>query len=325
MLDKQIYLHIGLPKCASTSIQFALYSCENMDFGGLQPIHKVGKFWLSDDLTDLFDCELRFNVCEVEKSRNILMEYIKKSNKTKIAFSSENISLRFLPWDVPTWHKLHFICQSLPAKSCYLFVYKSPYKMLVSLYKEWVLLGYAASFEVFCNEIYKLRQFSFFNDILLGNFLNKFDSIFPVEVLTIAYADTSSFEFDLSQFFGEKIILPSKAKNVSITNEECEWVVNFNRKHNDYNGFFDMLELHRIDRDWEDSRKYANARKRRIRKIFSAEMAKYAKLQNVEYKIPDFIAEIITADLAKLQCTNDNRINGAKIGEYLTEIASMVK
>ncbi len=322
-MNKEVYMHIGLPKCASTSIQYSLYSCKDMDFGGLLPIRESGKFWANDDLAELFDCELRFSACNIEKSRDTIMRYIQESNKTKIVFSSENITLRFLPWDLPTWHKLRFLRSISPDDTLYLFAYRNPYRILVSLYKEMVLLGYPGSFEVFCTEVYKLRQISFFDDILLDSFLGKFDSLLPPERLVVVYSDSDFFEQDLSRFFGERITLPDEARNVSMTNEECEMVVNFNRKNNDYNLLFDSLELHRINRDWEDNQRYSNARKRRIRKAVAAEMIKHVKPEKVIYRIPPYIAEEMVTRLSGLLGRDDHRINKPMIERYLSEIDSM--
>jgi len=314
---------MGLPKCASTSLQCALHACEQIDFGGLLPVSEAGKFWQTNALSDLFDCELRFNAYNLDKSLTVMNEYVQNSSKSKIVFSSENISLRFLPWDVPTWHKLHFVRSLFPATTRYLFVYKSPHKMLISLYKEWVLLGYASSFAVFCMELFKLRQFSFFNDILLGSFLRAFDSILPRESLTIVYADNSSFESDASQFFGDKITLPKQAKNVSISDDECRSVVDFNLRQNDYNGFFDLLELHRINRDWEDQQKYSNARKRKIRKLIGSLLAQYTTPLNDAFKLPHVVADVIGKDLVTLQAAHDPRINGQKLEAYIAEMTSL--
>jgi len=323
-MKKQVYLHVGLPKCASTSIQYALYSCGNMDFGGLLPVREAGTFWRDSALAELFDCELRFNASDIERHKDIILDYVSKSCGRKIVFSSENISLRFLSWDLPTWHKLRFIKDIMPDHTHYLFVYRSPYRVLVSLYKEMVLLGFHESFHVFCDEIFRLRQFSFFNDVLLGNFLDSFDRIFPKSALTVIYADSDSFEEDLSRFFDENVSLPDEPANVSITNEECEVIVEFNRKNNDYNIMFDMLELHRIDRNWNDERKYSNARKRRIRKAVSSELIKYAKSgEDVVYRLPRYVAGAVIKSLRGLLERRDSRVRKRMIEKYIEEMELM--
>ncbi len=323
MKNSQVYVHVGLPKCASTSIQYALYSTEGIDFGGLLPVKESKRFWANRDLADLFDCELRFRAYDTERGQEVIRRYIETSEKTRIVFSSENISLRFLPWDLPTWHKLLFLRSILPSDTLYLFVYRSPYRLLVSLYKEMVLLGYPESFRTFCTEVYKMRDISFFDDLCLNGFLNKFDRIFPPERLSVVYLEADSFEHDLSRFFGLRITLPTEARNVSITNEECEMVVDFNRRSNDYNLLLDVLELHRIDRGWEEERRYSTARKRRIRKAVAAEMVRCVKPEKVVYRVPVYVAEELISRLSELLGRADQRIREPLIKRYIEEIGSM--
>jgi len=297
-MNKKIYFHIGLPKCASTTIQNTLSKSENIDYVGFIP-EKKGLFWEDKEFAVLFDRVLRFSCDNVDYWKKKVHSYIEQSDKDIIVFSSESVTLRFLPWDLPTHIKLKFIKEVFPKETEFIYVVKDPLLMLKSIYKEWVLMGYRKEFSLFANELYEFKDISMFNDILLGHFLNNYQEIFLIDKLNLVYLDSSILS-NISEIIGTELE-KEEDKNVSIDDIDIEIIRGYNTKISDYDSFFDTVELHRAFFDMESKEDmYQLARKRLLRKDLPRSIKLYSnKSQN--YLISDNIKQFINEDIISIE------------------------
>lgn len=316
--DRRIVVHIGLVKCASTSIQNTLSKCSGIDYVGFVPDMTNGKFYADDEMRKLFDRELRFSCTRVNDFKKVVNDYIEKSNSKTVVFSSENITLRFLSWDLPTALKLQYLKQIFPEHTEFIYIYKSPVNLLSSLYKEHVMLGYKNIFEDFYKEAYLYKDISFFKDICLGHFLELFRDIFGLDNLHLIFMDREDLFSRLSNILDVEIQEQDKNLNPSLCNEEIEIVREINQTNGDFSSFFDRIELHRAYQELEDDNKYILARKRLMRKSAAKELVKYKKVENIVYEIKDEnILKYIETDLHRaLKISSQDKF----ILEYIGEI-----
>lgn len=275
MRDKPVYFHLGPPKCASTSVQAALAQVQNVNYAGFCYDQEGKRYWKSEGLAWLFDRELRFSCTQEKRSRDIIADFIAASSYPAF-FSSENVTLRFLPWDLPTPHKLKFIRSVFPQQTQFIYVYKNPLALLRSVYKEWLLLGYREGFARFCRELYTFSDISLFGDICLGRFLTHFDQHIGLERLHLLYLDKEDIWARLARIIGRELGGRGQRLNVSVSDSEAAVIREMNGRTGDIDAFFDSIEFHRAYFDLRDeARKYSTARKRVSRRAASRQLSAY--------------------------------------------------
>ena len=282
-MEKNVILHLGLPKCGSTSLQTDFSMNEQIDYFGFNPEKNTKSFYRDHTIAEFFDKTARYTC----KNYSYYKQYIKKliitSKEKNIVFSSENLSLRFLSWDLPTNIKLDYIKKIFPPETKYLVLYRNPLNLLKSLYKEWLLLGYEKNYKEFVEEIYRYRDISFFNDICLGSFINLFSEYFNLDNLKLVFVDSKS------QIDGLNNIIRSDfrklKKNVSIKDIEAQIIYEQNQYNKDFCSMFDRIEMHRTFFNIENEYKYMNARKRKARIDSVKTIIKYFNYNDDFFKI----------------------------------------
>ena len=293
MTKKKVFLHIGLPKCASTSLQHSLSKCKEIDYVGLLRETKNKKLWKNYKFSTLFDKVLRFSCKDELFWKKIINSYIEKSNKSTIFFSSENITLRFLPWDLPLHIKLSFVKKIFPKDTQFIYLTKNTNDMLLSTYKDWVLNGYGKKFDLFCNELYLYRDISCFNDMLQGYFLKVFSEKFDLGKLNIINLDNKDIISSVEKILNLNLKKMNSHLNKSVTKKEIDIIRQFNLNNNDSDSFFDAIELHRAYPELKDENiKYALARKRRLRKsnrVLSSSIPNNSNNYTLSYEIKKYL------------------------------------
>ena len=163
-------VHIGFPKCASTSIQ-QQFVHSNAVFLGCKPKNPPGEFYDSN-IGSFFEGIFRFGTDRQFKEKAPeIRDYLAKQNRiysNRLVLSNENICFRLTPWDLPTDIKLHRLGQLLPSGTTILVCYREIRAFLVSLYKNHVSFGYTESFEHFLIELITLKDYGWFLDLDLG-------------------------------------------------------------------------------------------------------------------------------------------------------------
>lgn len=317
MSEKKLYLHLGLPKCASTSLQSLFYNSDKISYGGFCPEpQQNGLFWKNKESAWLFDYNLRFFCSEEERSKKVIEDFLGFATKKVCLLSSENISLRFLPWDLPTETKLTFLKKILP-KTKLFFVYRNPLKTLVSLYKEQVLMGYSKSYEQFIEEQLLYKDLSYLSDILLNKTIQRIESVFDKESMRVFFLEDPELTNKISTYLGTPLATTNDRKNTSITDHQATSIAQKNRYSS--RSWFDCIENHRALPNTERQEvKFSLARRRKKLKEgtdrFSFKKAKSHYLKNTAVK------RLIENDLTKALETPSMKAHQPFIREYLDEI-----
>ncbi|MEA3352860.1 MAG: sulfotransferase domain-containing protein [Campylobacterota bacterium] len=275
-MKKEIFIHLGLPKCASTTIQTVLSQSEDIEYIGFIPDGFEGKYFKDDNMSELFDNNLRFCLDNPSFYKKLICDHIEKSTKNTIVFSSENLTLRWLSWDLPTYTKLEYLKKIFPKDSKFIYVYRNPEDLLLSLYKEELLIGYDKEFNEYVNELYLFRKISYFNDLLLGRFLNNFYDVFPNNSLNIVYLEEENIIEQIGKILKTDFKKCKVKSNISISDDVIDYLIQYNKTTYDFKSNFDQIEMHRSFPSLEnDNIKYGLSKKRNYRKSIIKDYISY--------------------------------------------------
>ncbi|MBX2833450.1 MAG: hypothetical protein KTR28_00605 [Micavibrio sp.] len=173
-------IHLGYPRCGSTSFQQALAQCNGGHFVGCNPKNKPGEYF-DAEIGDFFESTFRFGknaYFNAEKAR--IKNYL--SSLSNPILSYEMLSLRITPFDLPTDIKLERLAQIVPDTTpvTLIIIYRPVRELILSLYKAYLHLGYTGLLDEFLSEICILKDFGALSDLdlelmhetLISNFKN---------------------------------------------------------------------------------------------------------------------------------------------------------
>ena len=90
-------------------------------------------------------------------------------------------------------------------------------------------------------------------------------------------------------------------KNISITNSQTKFIQQANKSLNDFDSFYDSIELHRaFSNITSDNQKYSLSRKRLIRKDMSKTITNYIN-QDIQFKLPNKFNNLFLNEIGKAQ------------------------
>ena len=189
----KIYIHIGLPKAYSTSIQHFLSLNEGSTYRyiGFRPEKNINNWYDDKEISTILNKDLRFTNNSNFKSRvKIIKEYFRKiiseckSENKDLWISSETLSTKFILQDIDSAEKILRLQEIFDEKLNFVIVFRDLFDLSKSIYKEYVKNGYSFSFSSFCDETYYFRESNFLYDIIpefnlenLKNNIRKKDNI----------------------------------------------------------------------------------------------------------------------------------------------------
>lgn len=170
-IEKTKLLHIGYPKCMSTTLQRDFFAKHpEIDFWGCGRAGSAHG-WLDDQLAALCEGSLRYENSlhfDMEKSKGIFSDRLKTSNDndaTKvICLSSESFSFT-MHFDVDPVIKANRLKELLGKDTKILFVIRNQLDLFKSYYYECVRSGYCGYFDDFINYHYHYQFHSILSDM----------------------------------------------------------------------------------------------------------------------------------------------------------------
>ena len=229
------FLHIGYPKCFSTTLQKELFGAHpDILFGGIGYGHGNIDFY-NDDLNLLFESGLlyfrngQFKDYQM-RFRQVLTQFFSRAEaeaKAAAGFSFEHSLFNFSPQSVDLDVKLARLQALFGRELKLIWIVREPLSMVSSLYKEYVNMGYAHSFDHFLEWIYKFQDRSFFFDLHYHRVLENMLEYFSRENVLITQfeqyknqgkSDLSDLFADITDFLGLSRINPAISnKNPSLS------------------------------------------------------------------------------------------------------------
>ena len=168
-------IHIGAPKCLSTSIQSALNSAESIDYLGFIPSPDPNE-WFSDPIIQRFiDCDVKYSsrltfMQNQDKYIIYFNDFVTSNRNHEKWISCENLSTRFTLEETDCYEKLYRLLSTMKDHQVVFHMIFRKYSFAVfSMYKELVSRKYDQDYEKFLNELH------FFNDLgIIDHIMPKF-------------------------------------------------------------------------------------------------------------------------------------------------------
>ncbi len=166
MSDYKLIIHIGFPKCLSTSLQIDFFeSHPSIHYLGIKAnLGYDGEYqeYIQENLLKyaserIFKTQLRQSKIEIAKSLNI--------DRVNV-ISNEHLSFKFSLSQIDTWHKYQRLYQLFGEYQPTIVAITRPIgSILKSLYKEYLKLGYTYTFNQFIIWLWNFRDRNFFYDL----------------------------------------------------------------------------------------------------------------------------------------------------------------
>ena len=177
-------MHIGYPKCFSTTLQRNFFSQHpQIHYGGIGINSNID--YANSDLNLLFESGIiyfRDAVYNKHKAKfhDILDKFYKTAsiNKKIFGFSSEHLLFNITPQGIDYQNKLRRIKELFGSNIIIILIFRDQIDFIKSLYKEYVRLGYTHSYEDFNYWIYKYQDRNFFCELLYGDVVEYIYTLF---------------------------------------------------------------------------------------------------------------------------------------------------
>ena len=163
-----IYLHIGLPRVMSTSIQqyFDANESFQLKYIGYKPKSPFPNKYADKLISEFLNIDLRFGDSRhFESHKTKYADYFDKlvQDFGNLFISCENISLNIEIFEPDILCKINRVLDVLPASQPVKIIscFRDVMEHLKSMYKAFVYIGYSESFDYFTNELLFYRAVSF--------------------------------------------------------------------------------------------------------------------------------------------------------------------
>lgn len=238
-----IFLHIGFPKCISTTLQRSFFEKHNdIHYGGVGIKDNIS--YQTEEIEFIFECLLkyandRYWNLHKEKARNELKDFIQKAENRKIVFSSEHLSMNFTTQGIDNeekYRRVNFLFEGFAIKL--LMVVREPISLIRSLYREFVKMGYYDTYEEFLKWIIVYQDRNFLFDLDYSQKIKELESHFGENcVKQIEFNKDYKIDInrkinaDLSAWLDIRNLgLQIRNDNPSMTHTEIASLLNVNKK-----------------------------------------------------------------------------------------------
>ncbi len=260
------YLHIGQPKCASTSLQREF-------FANHAEIHHLGAAfngitgrYIDRDVTRAVESDLRFKkafLWQPERVAAVFGQHLQAA-ATMPGVRAVGLSCEFLGFtlgnEIDVVEKARRCAQVLGKDTCVIIIIREQMALLESLYRELIKGGYAGSYKNFLEYTYLYQDRNWCLDFCYDRLLDCYQGLFgrenvlmlPLEKLQ---ADEAGFMARICSVLGlSQPAAPLKARNVAADPAELELLRRFNEKwpHELGGAFFSPFQSSRLQAWFED-------------------------------------------------------------------------
>jgi hypothetical protein len=257
------YIHIGFPKCASTTLQ--------LDFFGKHPqllhlgvgYNKDSVYWekhIDRDVTNALEMELRYKkdlVYDAERVKKVFQKYFdiadKDSNVSAVGISSEHLSYTFTT-DIDVTQKAERLLDIFGPDTKIIIFIREQNDFIKSMYAEYIRCGYIHTFDVYLEYTYALQDLNFLSDLLYYNIYKLYSDLFGAHNIYITpferlKDDPKNIQKELCNFLGIGFTdLPFDQENKALPIKALEFTrqINNRRRHFLGNPIWDGSFNHRL-------------------------------------------------------------------------------
>lgn len=218
-------IHIGLPKCASTSLQIDFFAkhpeiyflgagCNNNALG-----------FADSAVRDFVEIELRFSkkaFYKPEKYHRSFQEHFLSAEKNKkiktVLLSSESFSFNYLG-EIDTYTKAQRLSEMFGQDTVILMVVRNQKELLRALYKEHIRQGYAGDFKDFMDYTIYHRYKNWFYDFDFLKILETYSAFFKREnIMVLCYEELKSDSASFLRKIASALSVSEHIKNLAEIN-----------------------------------------------------------------------------------------------------------
>ena len=190
------FLHLGYPKCFSTTLQRQFYSVHpQIHFGGIGTETNID--FANRSLNLLFESGIiyfrnrRFQ-SELENFQSTLADFAGTASPGKqvCGFSSEHLLFNFTPQTVDIEEKIKRIQLLFGDQVQLVLVFREQLSLLVSLYKEYVNMGYRHGLDHFLQWVYQFQDRNFYGELLYADVLDQMFQVFDRQQVKVLFFET---------------------------------------------------------------------------------------------------------------------------------------
>ncbi len=189
-----LFIHVGYPKCFSTTLQRNFFSKHPQIFYGGIGINSNIDFY-NKELNLLFESGLIYfnrylfnkNIDRFQKAvEDFKNELVKKGAKVG-GFSSEHLIFNFSAQGVAQHEKLERLFRLFGANVKIILILRQPKDFIVSIYKEFVRMGCPYDFQQFAEWLYKYQDRNFLYDLRYDEVMETLLRFIPKQNLFVAW------------------------------------------------------------------------------------------------------------------------------------------
>ncbi|WP_040278211.1 hypothetical protein [Psychroserpens damuponensis] len=238
---KKVCLHIGYPKCLSTTLQRSFFEKHpQINYAGVGINDNIS--YVNKDIEFIFESLLKYaNDCywnqNKKQAKKTIEEFVNNSSLLSL-FSSEHLGFKFSQQQIDSVEKIKRLAFLFSDFEVSIFIIeREPINLLKSLYREFLKMGYKDNYTYFMRELVALSDRNFLSDL---NILNKKSQLkehfYNVDITCLNFEDlTKNQEFlnvTLSSVLRiDNHKLPIKNDNPSISNEHLSKLLKYNQMH----------------------------------------------------------------------------------------------
>lgn len=239
-----IYIHIGYPKCFSTTLQRSYFE--------KHPAIHFGGVGIGDNISyDGPDIELTFESLlkyaneffwdkYKKKVKKSIHDFIRRAGKKKVVFSSEHLSMNFSLQGIDNklkYERIKYLFDDFEIRL--LIIKRDPIRLIKSLYGEYVKMGYSEEYKYFLKWIITFQDRNFLVDLNYQKKGEQLKQIFGKDNITwLTFEEIKkigvekSLNQELSNWLGiDYQFIPIENNNPSLTDKEISSLVKWNKQH----------------------------------------------------------------------------------------------
>jgi hypothetical protein len=263
------FIHIGYPKCLSTTLQRCYFSQHpEIDYYGIGINDNID--YISSNISNLIEVYIRYSNFKIfEKKINFFREIINNKfeeslskGKQAAGISAEILSIGFAAKDNDNFEKARRLSLFFDQNTKIIILIRNQLDFLKSIYRESIRVGYDKTFQEFINFHFKFKCSSLISDIRYDDIYETYCKYFKKRnILIIPYESVISQNKEvlnnnknqITSLINNHLKIKDFSPNLKNLNEKLNDKILFHKrylnksyKHDLGNGQYDLIESHRI-------------------------------------------------------------------------------
>lgn len=194
MAELRRYIHVGNPKCASTSLQISFFGNHPELYHLGNGYNQQNNTYIDEDVTTVAEVDLRYKrdlAYNREKAIAAFKEHFEAANGEG-RYKAVGLSSEFLCFtlsnEIDVTTKARRLHEIFGDNTCIIFVFREQFSLLKSLYLEMIKGGYAGRYRNFLEYTYLFQDRSWCLEFCFDRMVKLYSSIFgPENVCAIPF------------------------------------------------------------------------------------------------------------------------------------------